>query len=113
MCLFCPLNNVDGPISVIICKINCCTLQLQAICQKCGESNDMGTDILVPCKMCKVPAKHRNCLDTAPQTDDTEPCWFCDGCVQKYCSSLNKFNYQPNQEPLLNVKEEKYHSSKT
>ncbi|RZC67545.1 hypothetical protein C5167_011235 [Papaver somniferum] len=67
------------------------------ICQKCGQFDDMGTEILIPCKMCKVPAKHRNCLDTAPKSDDEEPYWFCDGCTQKNCSSLHKFNYQPNQ----------------
>ncbi|KAI3914771.1 hypothetical protein MKW98_002007 [Papaver atlanticum] len=33
--------------------------QYQAICQECGESDDMGAEILIPCKMCKPPAKHR------------------------------------------------------
>ncbi|KAI3931223.1 hypothetical protein MKW92_039751, partial [Papaver armeniacum] len=29
------------------------------ICQECGESDDMGAEILIPCKMCKPPSKHR------------------------------------------------------
>ncbi|RZC69372.1 hypothetical protein C5167_032522 [Papaver somniferum] len=28
------------------------------IYQECGESDDMGAEILIPCKMCKPPAKH-------------------------------------------------------
>ncbi|KAI3908394.1 hypothetical protein MKW92_036949 [Papaver armeniacum] len=38
--------------------LNSCALQLQEICQECGESDDMGAEILIPFKMCKPHAKH-------------------------------------------------------
>ncbi|RZC84500.1 hypothetical protein C5167_047282 [Papaver somniferum] len=47
----------------VLCKINCCTPQLQAICQECGESDDMGAEILIPCKMRKPPAKYRTPME--------------------------------------------------
>ncbi|RZC52233.1 hypothetical protein C5167_020659, partial [Papaver somniferum] len=53
----CVPSRLPGP--KIVPTYEASSYLIAVIYKECGESDDMRVEILIPCKMCKPPAKHR------------------------------------------------------